>query len=110
MRLLALNLLLLTACAGRPTSASDTIDYYFSYDPRSLEPTLSTDAPTGELAALSFDSRTQLDVNRRLVPGLARTWETDPHGIGYTFHLRGGTTFDPRGRSALCEGGPACGV
>ncbi len=89
MRLLAVNLLLLAACAGRPSSAADTIDYYFSYDPRSLDPALST----GELAALLFDDLTQFDVNGRLVPGLARTWETDPRGESYTFHLRSGATF-----------------
>jgi peptide/nickel transport system substrate-binding protein len=92
-RLLPLNLLLLTACGGRDGSAKDTIDYYFSYDPRWLDPALSTDAPTGEVAALLFDNLTRLDVNGGPVPTLAQAWETDAGGTRYTFHLRSGATF-----------------
>lgn len=76
----------LAACGEH--GSDTTLNYYFSYDPRSLDPALSTDVPTGEVVSLLFDNLTQFDVDARLVPGLARSWETDRSGRVYTFHLR----------------------
>jgi ABC-type transport system substrate-binding protein len=84
--LLGLTAFALTGCADRTDRAS--LNYFFSYDPRSLDPALSTDVPTGEVVSLLFDNLTQFDVDAQLVPGLARSWETDAAGRRYTFHLR----------------------
>jgi peptide/nickel transport system substrate-binding protein/oligopeptide transport system substrate-binding protein len=85
---------LVTACGGDAGGGgAATLNYYFTYDPRSLDPALSTDVPTGELTALLFDNLTQFDPDGRLVPGLARAWEADATGRVYTFHLRTGATF-----------------
>lgn len=88
-----LLLLLLSACGGAAPPSPTTLNYYFGSDPRSLDPALSTDVPTGEVAALLFDNLTQFDVDGRVVPGLARSWETDRAGTTYTFHLRAGPAF-----------------
>ena len=64
-----------------PKGPSRTLEYYFTYDPRSLDPAFSTDVPTGEVDALLFDNLTQFDVDGRLVPGLAKSWEVDPTGV-----------------------------
>jgi peptide/nickel transport system substrate-binding protein/oligopeptide transport system substrate-binding protein len=93
MRRLLAGLAFLTACGGDAGGGATTLNYYFSYDPRSLDPALSTDVPTGELAGLLFDNLTQFDPDGRLVPGLARAWESDPAGRVYTFHIRHGATF-----------------
>ena len=90
-RFLIATALLLTACGDHGSEA--TLNYYFTYDPRSLDPALSTDVPTGEVVSLLFDNLTQFDADAQLIPGLARTWETDAAGRGYTFHLRQDATF-----------------
>ncbi|MEO8199187.1 MAG: ABC transporter substrate-binding protein [Gemmatimonadota bacterium] len=90
-RFLIYSLFLVVACGDG--SRSSTLQYYFTYDPRSLDPSLSTDVPTGEVIALLFDNLTQFNVNGELGPGLARSWETDSTGRVYTFHLRSGATF-----------------
>jgi ABC-type transport system substrate-binding protein len=83
--------LVLSACG---TQGSDkTLNYYFTYDPRSLDPALSTDVPTGEVVSQLFDNLTQFDADAQLKPGLAQTWETDPAGRVYTFHLRQNASF-----------------
>ncbi|HEY3011220.1 MAG TPA: ABC transporter substrate-binding protein [Gemmatimonadales bacterium] len=92
MRLLLLaTALTFTACADQ--GGGTTLDYYFTYDPRSLDPALSTDVPTGEVVSLLFDNLTQFDPDAQLSPGLARAWETDATGRTYTFHLRQNATF-----------------
>jgi peptide/nickel transport system substrate-binding protein/oligopeptide transport system substrate-binding protein len=90
-RLLLATILVLPACADRGGEA--TLDYYFSYDPRSLDPALSTDVPTGEVVSLLFDNLTQFNADAELKPGLARAWEVSSNGRVYTFHLRPNATF-----------------
>ncbi|MCU0621020.1 MAG: ABC transporter substrate-binding protein, partial [Gemmatimonadales bacterium] len=93
MRLTALACAVAVLAACRSEGPSRTLEYYFTYDPRSLDPAFSTDVPTGEVSALLFDNLTQFDPEGALVPGLARRWERDPTGRTYTFHLRTDATF-----------------
>jgi peptide/nickel transport system substrate-binding protein len=89
--LLGLIAFLLTSCSD--SGGGSNLNYFFTYDPRSLDPALSTDVPTGEVVSLLFDNLTQFDADARLVPGLARTWEMDSTGRTYTFHLRSNARF-----------------
>ncbi len=90
-RFLIYSLVLLVGCGDG--GATSTLQYYFTYDPRSLDPSLSTDVPTGEVVALLFDNLTQFNVDGELEPGLAQSWQPDTTGRVYTFHLRSGATF-----------------
>jgi ABC-type transport system substrate-binding protein len=90
-RFLTVAALALAACGDQ--GSEKTLNYYFTYDPRSLDPALSTDVPTGEVVSLLFDNLTQFDPDAKLIPGLARSWETDGSGRVYTFHLREGAVF-----------------
>jgi len=83
----------LVACAGERSPANAPLVYYESYDPRSLDPALSTDVPTGEMVTLAYDGLTRFDVNGRLQPALSDRWTTDPRGLRYVFHLRAGVRF-----------------
>jgi peptide/nickel transport system substrate-binding protein/oligopeptide transport system substrate-binding protein len=69
------------------------LKYYWNSDPRSLDPALSTDVPTGEAVTLLFDNLTEFDPDGHLVPGLATSWSASTNGLTWTFHLRRGVTF-----------------
>ena len=85
-----LLLLLVSACSsGIPAG----LKYYWNSDPRSLDPALSTDVPTGEAVTLLFDNLTEFDPAGHLVPGLATSWYPSPSGLTWTFRLRHGVTF-----------------
>ena len=91
----ALFLCILAACrgqAGGPEQARGLI-YYETYDPRSLDPALSTDVPTGEMVTLLFDGLTQFDPDGKLLPGLSDRWTADRKGQRYVFHLRPDVAF-----------------
>lgn len=90
-RLLAplLGLALVACGSGIPPG----LTYYWSGDPRSLDPALSTDVPTGEAVTLLFDNLTQFDTEGRVVPGLATSWWPSPDGKVWTFRLRPGVVF-----------------
>lgn len=95
-RLFFLGLSALLACGGggESTPARKTIiDSRDTYDPRSLDPALSTDVPTGRVVAYVFDGLTRFTPDAKVVPGLARSWDVSPDGITYTFHLRSGVKF-----------------
>jgi ABC-type transport system substrate-binding protein len=87
----------LVACRGRSEGSGGraTLAYYESYDPRSLDPALSTDVPTGEMVTLAYDGLTQFDADGHLLPALADRWTTgrDEGGRRYVFHLRAGVKF-----------------
>lgn len=90
-RFLVAALMMLTACGGKGGPRS--ITYYFTADPRSLDPAYSTDVPSGEMIAMLFDNLTQFDAAGRLVPGIAERWDADTSGAVYTFHLRTNAAF-----------------
>lgn len=74
-------------------AGSRTVSYALSQDPRSLDPALSTDVPTGEMVTLVFDNLVQVTVDGGLAPGLAERWTVDPEGREYRFTIRRGVTF-----------------
>src|SRR6266550_2374503 len=90
-----LFLCFLAACHGQMGGADQArgLVYYETYDPRSLDPALSTDVPTGEMVTLLFDGLTQFDPDGKLLPGLSDRWTADRKGQRYVFHLRAGVTF-----------------
>jgi ABC-type transport system substrate-binding protein len=88
----ALFLCVVAACQGQPRQVGGLV-YYESYDPRSLDPALSTDVPTGEMVTLLFDGLTQFNADGELLPALSDRWTADRTGQRYVFHLRSGVTF-----------------
>ena len=82
----------IVACGGEGSGAGrkTLIDSRDTYDPRSLDPALSTDVPTGRAVEYVFDGLTRFTPDARVVPGLARSWDVTPNGLSYTFHLRTG--------------------
>src|SRR5947209_17250400 len=83
-----------TACGGKSARAGGRgLTYYESYDPRSLDPALSTDVPTGEMVTLAYDGLTQFDPDGGLLPALADRWTVARGGLRYVFHLRAGVRF-----------------
>src|SRR5438094_2431669 len=91
----ALFLCFLAACRSESGGRAEGrgLVYYETYDPRSLDPALSTDVPTGEMAALLFDGLTQFDADGHLLPGLSDRWAADRRALRYVFHLRPAVTF-----------------
>jgi oligopeptide transport system substrate-binding protein len=85
----------LLACGGGSSGSSrnSLIDSRDEYDPRSLDPALSTDVPTGRAVAYVFDGLTGFAPDAHVIPGLARSWDVSPDGLVYTFHLRMGVKF-----------------
>ncbi|HLB81655.1 MAG TPA: ABC transporter substrate-binding protein [Gemmatimonadales bacterium] len=90
--LLHTTLVAAVACGGTAAGSAGLV-YYESYDPRSLDPALSTDVPTGEMVTLAFDGLTQFDPDGRLEPALADRWTASRDGRRYVFHLRAGVKF-----------------
>src|SRR5689334_10929653 len=91
MRLALAHCLLITlACYGDETTTNrhTLIDSRDNYDPRSLDPALSTDVPTGRAVGYVFDGLTRFSPTAEVEPGLAERWEVTPDGLAYTFHLR----------------------
>nr|MDQ3081695.1 ABC transporter substrate-binding protein [Gemmatimonadota bacterium] len=83
------------ACTGGESSPArrTLIDSRDTYDPRSLDPALSTDVPTGRAVGYVFDGLVRFTPDAQVVPGLARAWDVSTDGLTYTFHLRTGVKF-----------------
>src|SRR3954464_13902261 len=83
------------ACRGGESAPqrNSLVDSRDTYDPRSLDPALSTDVPTGRAVSYVFDGLTRFTPEARVEPALAERWDVSPDGRTYTFHLRRGVTF-----------------
>ncbi len=92
---LATALLAGASCRGGDAAPNrhGFVDSRDEYDPRSLDPALATDVPTGRAVAYVFDGLTRFTPDARVAPGLATRWEVSPDGRVYTFHLRPGVRF-----------------
>jgi peptide/nickel transport system substrate-binding protein/oligopeptide transport system substrate-binding protein len=90
-----LALVALPACRGGDASPErrTLVDSRDRDDPRSLDPALSTDVPTGRAVGYLFDGLVRFTPEARVEPALADRWELSPDGLTYTFHLRRGVTF-----------------
>jgi peptide/nickel transport system substrate-binding protein/oligopeptide transport system substrate-binding protein len=86
---------LLGACgaSGDAPTRRAIIDSRDQYDPRSLDPALSTDVPTGRAVGYLFDGLTRFEPDASVQPALAERWDVSTDGSRYTFHLRHGVTF-----------------
>ncbi|HJU65094.1 MAG TPA: ABC transporter substrate-binding protein [Gemmatimonadaceae bacterium] len=93
--ILPLLIALAAGCRGGETSPQrrTLIDSRDTYDPRSLDPALSTDVPTGRAVAYIFDGLTRFTPNAQLEPALAERWTVSEDGREYVFHLRQGVRF-----------------
>jgi peptide/nickel transport system substrate-binding protein/oligopeptide transport system substrate-binding protein len=76
-------LVVVGACTGGESSPArrTLVDSRDTYDPRSLDPALSTDVPTGRAVAYLFDGLVRPDA--RSPDWLANG---SPAGLTYTFH------------------------
>jgi len=93
-RLSFVALLTLAACRGGDAGHRRTlIDARDRYDPKSLDPALSTDVPTGRAVSYLFDGLTRFSPDAKVGPALASRWEVTPDGRTYLFHLRPGVRF-----------------
>ncbi|MDQ6831336.1 MAG: ABC transporter substrate-binding protein [Gemmatimonadota bacterium] len=92
---LSATLLALASCRGAESlpQRHTLIDSRDTYDPRSLDPALSTDVPTGRAVAYVFDGLTRFTPEARLEPSLAERWDVSQDGLTYTMHLRSGVKF-----------------
>src|SRR5215218_1821380 len=83
------------ACRGGESTPQrrSIVDSRDTYDPRSLDPALSTDVPTGRAGSYVFDGLTRFTPEARVEPGLAERWDVSPNGMTYTCHLRSGVKF-----------------
>src|SRR5262245_8572479 len=92
---LALVVSTVTSCGapGAAPSRHEIIDSRDQYDPRSLDPALSTDVPTGRAVGYVFDGLTRFEPDAKVEPALAERWDVSADGLTYTFHLRSGVTF-----------------
>jgi ABC-type transport system substrate-binding protein len=102
MVVLLVLLLVAPGCRGGDATPDrrTLVDSRDTYDPRSLDPALSTDVPTGRVTAYVFDGLTRFSPNATLEPSLAERWDVSPDGRVYTFHLRPvGTSVERAGSS-----------
>ena len=62
-------------------------------DPLTLDPAIVTDAVSATYIVEIFSGLVTIDKDLKLAPDIARSWDVDPDGKTYTFHLRDDVVF-----------------
>jgi peptide/nickel transport system substrate-binding protein len=73
-------------------------------DPTSIDPVLASDGETFRVTRQIFETLISTDCTDN-APGLAESWDQNPEGTEWTFHLREGVTFHdgtPLDGAAVC--------
>jgi len=76
------------------TAANEDTPFVFGTpgDPTSLDPVLASDGETFRVTRQVFETLVDTDCTDS-VPGLAESWDQNPEGTEWTFHLREGVKF-----------------
>ena len=86
---------LVSACGGteRTIARAAIVDSRDRYDPRSFDPALSTDVPTGRAVGYVFEGLTRFSADAQVEPALATAWTVSPDGRTWRFTLRRNVKF-----------------
>lgn len=79
--------------AGQQAAKGGSLVIGRGEDAQSLDPIRAGSFATGDTLALIYDTLTALDMDGKVVPNLAESWEISPDGKEYTFRLRDGVLF-----------------
>ncbi len=72
---------------------SEYLNLIITTEPKSLDPSLSTDITTGVITALMYDNLVRFGTGSEILPGLAESWEISEDGTRYKFALRDSVQF-----------------
>lgn len=88
-------LTVLAACAGSDGTPARLaiVDSRDRYDPRSFDPALSTDVPTGRAVGYVFEGLTRFSPDAQVEPALASSWTVSSDGRIWRFTLRQNVKF-----------------
>ena len=91
----AVAVIVLSDCSGRDSTPkrSAIVDSRDTYDPRSFDPALSTDVPTGRAVGYVFEGLTRFSPDAQVEPALASSWTVSPNGRIWRFTLRQNVKF-----------------
>ncbi len=76
--------------AAGTAGAGGTLNRSSSAEPNSLDPHIATGNTASYILYDLFMGLTTYDVNGKVVPGAAESWQISPDGLTYTFKLRDG--------------------
>jgi ABC-type transport system substrate-binding protein len=93
--LFAIGHALLASCSGtdRAPQRGAIVDSRDTYDPRSFDPALSTDVPTGRAVGYVFEGLTRFTPDAQVEPALASAWTVSADGRIWRFTLRQNVKF-----------------
>ena len=94
LALLLVALLLLVAGCSRSSVGQSGVDLKLSGgEPFTWDPARAGDSGSASAIAQVFEGLTTFDMNNKVQPALADSWQTSEDGRKITFHLRPGITF-----------------
>ena len=76
-----------------PAQSGGQLVFTTGSEPLTLNPAFGTSSDTIYFQQFLFDGLTRPDDNLRPIPSLAESWDVEPGGLSYTFHLRRGVQF-----------------
>ena len=87
----AAMILCLCSCGGG--SSGKSISYAISANPSTLDPQYANESGAKTIINNAFEGLIRLDKDGNVLPGIAKTWETNEDETEYTFHLRDDTEW-----------------
>ena len=98
--ILTVIILCLTLSSCKKNHA-DTINFNLDGEPSTLDPQSAEDTSSLIVVTNLFEGLTRLDETETAIPGVAKTWESNPGKTRYTFYLRKDATWSDKEKTPV---------
>ena len=82
-----LSMLMVVLSGCTTTTTEKVLNWNIGADPKTLDPTLNGASDGGDVINQTFEALVR-EQSGKIIPGIAKSWETSEDGLTVTFHLR----------------------
>ena len=87
--------------SGKSKTENQILNYNLPGEPKTLDPQIADDYSSNIILTNIFEGLTRIDKNENVIPGVAKSWETNNNNTEFIFHLRKDTFWSDKNKKPV---------